>query len=228
MSPALPRLSVVCSALLLSLSHGTQLFGNDASVVQTEATKSWPGLIVNVTHQTAPFPFNSFVLYANPVVTEDGAKVLYDVNAEFKVVNSAYQKWMYYVQTDGYAMSGDSYDQTTCMEWEAYPYALPAVNAIATALMGLSPGAEPDGHDCPGHKYFFQLFKTSHTVCETNPGKMITITGNNLVLTVSYADKMNLKRNGGSSAGCKPVAFPASVAPIGKSLLTGQSLPRTS
>ena len=88
MPPAILCLTAFYSVLLLSLSDGTQLFGNVAPVVQEEATKPWRDLVVNVTlvnGSSSPHSPKSYPLFTRPVLTGGGTEVLYDFSAVHEI-----------------------------------------------------------------------------------------------------------------------------------------------
>ena len=120
-------------------------------------------------------------------------------------------------------MVGKNEALTKCVESETFPYSFPPFNGITRALMELTDVAQPGSEHCPGQLYHITVEYKDYTVCETEPGKMITISGNDMVLTVLFADNVGVMTHRGISTGCTRMAFPAHVTPIGKSLLSGES-----
>ncbi|CAI5724704.1 unnamed protein product [Hyaloperonospora brassicae] len=224
MPSALLCLTVFYTALL-SVLAGTSFDAAESQGIQAEPITPWRGLSIVVTLLSSAPPRNQYLLHAKPVLSCEGHKVLYDVNATFGDVYlpSIWAKPVTsYVQTDGFAvMDPDRPEPGGCLYPETGPYAVPPINAIARALMNVTDSTHAVSDTCTGKLYSITANDDSFSVCVTDPGRRITITGNDLLLDVSYADHVEVESNGGAATGCKQVSFPIPVTPIGKSLLTG-------
>uniref|UniRef100_A0AAV1UBX0 Uncharacterized protein n=1 Tax=Peronospora matthiolae TaxID=2874970 RepID=A0AAV1UBX0_9STRA len=226
-------LAVVCSALL-SITDAKQLIENDARVLQAAPTTSWPSLYFAVTLKGGAMVYgqSEFPMFANPVLSNNGNSVIYNVLAPFRenFFSPAFEQTVVltnYTIVDGLAFlvnisSADSYTvpSTECLSTESGKLALPPINAIVRGIMSATRIAAPDSADqCTNGQYDVSVGDNKYTLCASTDQKF-SLTGSNMDIAVSFANFWGTPPDFGTRSGCKEVVKPVAVASTGKSLLT--------
>ncbi|EGZ14234.1 hypothetical protein PHYSODRAFT_394585, partial [Phytophthora sojae] len=118
---------------------------------QNETTPDWPSLRFHFSFKrksTNVYGHNEFDMIAEPTVSKDGARVLYDVFATFAKGSTTFN----YTLVDGTAYLSSSSGTTTapmtkCLESESS--SLPPINNIVAALNGATEASsDPHGVQC--------------------------------------------------------------------------------
>ncbi|KAE9320471.1 hypothetical protein PF008_g18022 [Phytophthora fragariae] len=170
---------------------------------------------------------SEFDVFANPVVSGDGQKVLYDGYATFVEGHSRFT----YSLVDGaaYLVTNDSSSNAAsvrCIPPSTLPFGriLPALNH-ATPIPSASIGDEPV--ECESGNLFKTTFAGVHYAICSSGEDGFTALASDLTIDVEYLDKpvsiSTPKLSDGSS--CKALAKPTRVTPTALALLTGTDVP---
>ncbi|CAI5724738.1 unnamed protein product [Hyaloperonospora brassicae] len=229
MRPATLCLSTALTVLLsFAETHAAPSFIRQPIVIDDTPITQWRGLSVVVRLTDSHPPYNQYPLYASPVLSFGQEEVLYNVNASFNSINDPsahYTSVSSYVMVEGRAVTDPNpLKRPLCLESETGPYVVPPINGIVRALMNVTVSAPVAGSPCARNLSPFTVDGQSYVVCETERYTTMTITGNGMVLTVSFVDNVEVKLNADQVAGCREVASPTPVTPMGMTLLTGVPL----
>ena len=229
MRPATLCLSAFCTGLLsFGETHAAPSFMDQPIVIDDTPITQWRSLSIVVTLTDSHPPYNQYPLYASPVLSFGQKEVLYNVNASFDSINdpsAQYTSVSSYVLMEGRAViDPNPQKRPLCLESETGPYVIPPINGIVRALMDVTVSTPLDASPCARNLSPFTVDGQSYVVCETEQYQTLTITGNGMVLTVSFVDNVEVKLDAGQVAGCQQVAFPTPVTPMGMTLLTGVPL----
>ncbi|KAG7387362.1 hypothetical protein PHYPSEUDO_014386 [Phytophthora pseudosyringae] len=217
----MPFTSIVALTTLLALT---------ASAVSAETTK-WPSLEFRFTlkrSSMAVHGYSDFSMFANPVVSADGERVLYDVHSTFFTEgNTAYN----YFVVDGVGLSssdGTADPSVHCLDSELDE--LPPINSIISALNEATSASEGEtgGAECSsGNLFEVSVNSFAFAVCASGSSGF-TMQGSDMDVEIEYLNspgtipKLALGAN--STGNCTTVAMPTSITPVGRSLLTGQPI----
>ncbi|EGZ14261.1 hypothetical protein PHYSODRAFT_451139, partial [Phytophthora sojae] len=238
MAPSLLNVAVALTALL-SFASETEAFRRNLQKGAPLGTPlEWPGLRFQFTiKQSAKNVFgqSDISMYANPVVSNNNAKVLYDVYATFTENNTLHNYTLvdsvaYIEDTPFSSGSGVVTPVTKCIDSESG--ALPAVNAIVAGINDAKNASTPSGAnataaptDCyGGSSYKTQVNKVEYTLCANGPAGF-TMKSSDMDISVLYLEsQIEVVPPTLNAAKCPRVAMPTAVTPIGHSLLTGEPI----
>ncbi|KAE9312507.1 hypothetical protein PF008_g19949 [Phytophthora fragariae] len=228
MSPSLFQLAVVLTALLSFASETTAIRRNLQKGAPLGTPLEWPGLRFQFTVKRSTmnvYGQSDFAMYANPVVSNNNAKVLYDVYATFTQNNTLHNYTLvdsiaYLEDTPFSSGSGVVTPVTTCIDSESG--ILPPVNAIVAGINEAKNATTAAPSECyGGSSYKTQVNKIDYTVCTSGPTGF-TMKSVDMDISVLYLEsQIEVVAPSMDARKCPRVAMPTSVTPIGHSLLTG-------
>uniref|UniRef100_H3GV53 Uncharacterized protein n=1 Tax=Phytophthora ramorum TaxID=164328 RepID=H3GV53_PHYRM len=192
---------------------------------------TWPALRFNFTLKRSSMNIygnSDFSMLANPVVSDNGDKVLYDVFATFQQGQTIHN----YTLVDGVAfMSRSSLDDSTatptvsCLDSESD--IVPPINSIVTGINEATAMAASgsDATGCTTGSLFEVLINgIDFSLCASRLDDL-QLYGDDMNIEVEYLDtQVEILPRDEVSAECKTTVSPSSVTSVGKSLLTGQLL----
>ncbi|KAJ8575901.1 hypothetical protein ON010_g3311 [Phytophthora cinnamomi] len=172
---------------------------------------------------------SSFDMYANPTLSENQDKVLYDVSATFKGESTVYN----YTLIDGtaYSSSWESADSgaittVNCLNSETGK--LPAINSIVAALNDAAAvsGDRSESIDCPsGNLFKVAVNGVDLALCALGSSGF-TLFGSDMDVTVEFMKNHFDIQEPSTNMNelCEKVVASSGVTPFGKSVLTGQPI----
>uniref|UniRef100_A0AAV1UB85 Uncharacterized protein n=1 Tax=Peronospora matthiolae TaxID=2874970 RepID=A0AAV1UB85_9STRA len=224
MPPAILRLTVF-STMLLSSANAALRLENSARLLQAESSPGWQTLSIEVKPNVVNNPDCRYTMLAVPVLSEGGTKVLYDVSARLDegaascIDNSVAS----YRQTNGYAvvlMSPQTKEIFQCLDSESGRHMIPRINFMLQEVAGIDDGDAVISTTTCNEEHTITLSEKYYAVCVTKPGVEMTISGEDMLLTVKYAGDVKVTSNGGETTGCPRVSVPFEVREaLGRSLL---------
>ncbi|GMG18228.1 unnamed protein product [Phytophthora fragariaefolia] len=232
MSPSLLKLTVVLAALVA--------FASETAATRRKLQKGtpleWPGLRFQFTIKKSTmnvYGQSDFSMYANPVVSNNNAKVVYDVYATFTQNNTLHNYTLvdsiaYFEDTPFSSGSGVVTPVTKCIDSESGN--LPPVNAIVAGINEAKNASSLPGNDTAvtecygGSVYKTQINGADYTLCASGPTGF-TMKGSFMDISVLYLEsQIEIVPPTMVARKCPIVATPTSVTPIGHSLLTGEPI----
>ena len=216
--------AAVVYALLLSLSDATPLAEHVTRFLEYDLNAPWPSLAIDVELKDGSRPSGRYTMSAVPVFSSNRNMVRYDVYAEFGPQSGLDAQILSYTQTSGLAgvTSPSIPHESQRLKSENGPYQIPRINAIMDEIMMLKVGVHLAGSPCEGNAFRITPNATTYDICQPEPGKQFSITGNDMVLSVSYVDSASKSPTHVPSSACPTVAFPIGIRYGGLSLLTGK------
>uniref|UniRef100_A0AAV1V6H4 Uncharacterized protein n=1 Tax=Peronospora matthiolae TaxID=2874970 RepID=A0AAV1V6H4_9STRA len=224
MPPAILRLTVF-STMLLSSANAALRLENSARLLQAESSSGWPTLSIAVKPSVVGHPNCRYTMSAVPVLSEGGTKVLYDVSTSFdhRTASCIDKSVASYKQTNGYALVNLlplAQKNFVCLDSESGRHMIPRINFMLQEVAGIDDGDAVISASTCKKQYTITLSEEDYAVCITKPGAEMTISGEGMLLTVTYAGNSKVTSNGGETTGCRRVSVPFEVKEaLGKSLL---------
>lgn len=225
MPPALLVIALLASAI--------------GSSIATETTQ-WPSLRFHFTLKRSSmkaFGQSEFDMFANPIVSGKKDKVLYDVYATFTEGTTLYNYTLIesVAHSSSTPYSGNPADDSkatptvTCLDSEAVK--LPAINAIVSAINGATAvsGTSDKSINCSSGSLFKVTVNGIDFALCASGSTGFTMQGTDMDITVEFLESaIDIQTPTTTAKGgeCMKVASASSITSIGKSLLTGQSVPK--
>ncbi|ETP35321.1 hypothetical protein F442_16459 [Phytophthora nicotianae P10297] len=214
--PIRPKLNVIAALFALITVSVTAL--NQASLSDAPSVK------LHVTSKRASLHIHGqseFDVFANPVVSANGLRVLYDGYATFKEEGNTFT----YSYTDGvgYLLTNDDKQNIQCIPSSTLPFhsILPALND-ATPIPSASIGDE--AVECSSGNLFKTTFAGVHFAICASGESGFTAFSSDFTIDVEYLENpVTIPTN--REAKCDAVATPTSVTPTALALITGSLIP---
>ncbi|ETM55372.1 hypothetical protein L914_01395 [Phytophthora nicotianae] len=168
---------------------------------------------------------SDFFMFANPVVSTDGNRVLYDVFSTISDGRTVYN----YSLINGVGFSSiSSLDNTVapsinCLDSELGK--LPPINAIVNALNDATVVSSTGNTliECPSGELFKVTVNGFDFALCASDSSGFTLQGGDMDVEVKDLDSpVDIQKPTNPKQHCEAVAKPSSITPIGESLLTGQ------
>ncbi|CAI5722582.1 unnamed protein product [Hyaloperonospora brassicae] len=211
-------------ALFLSLSDATPLAEHVTRFLEYDMNALWPSLAIDVELKDGSRSSGRYTMSAVPVFSNNRNMVRYDVYAEFGPQSGLDAQILSYTQTNGLVgvISLSNPHESLCLQSENGPYQIPRINAIMDEIMMLKAGSHLTDGTCEGNAFRIMPNATTYNICQPEPGMQFSITGNDMILTVSYVDSASMSSTYVPSSKCPTVASPIGIRYGGLSLLTGK------
>ncbi|KAL8006480.1 putative alpha/Beta hydrolase [Plasmopara halstedii] len=171
------------------------------------------------TKRSSVHGLSKFDVFAKPVVSSNGAKVMYDGYITFKDADETFT--YFFVNGAGYMSTGDG--DVRCLPSDTLPFdlILPALNdavPIPSATIG------DKSIECESGNLFKTVFaSTSFAICASSESGF-TAYSSDITIDVAYLDTP-ISIPSVEGAKCDAVAVPTSVTPTALALLTGSAIP---
>lgn len=153
---------------------------------------------------------SDFSMFANPIASEDGSNVQYDVFASF----TDGEKTVNYTQINGIAYTSNPDSTINCLDSESDK--LPPIDAIVKGVNEASRSGRTT--ECV-EPFNVVVNGISFELCASGSG--FSMIGQDLDIEVEYLDNRVNIMTPTTDLNCKTVSTPSFVTPIGKELLTG-------